>query len=103
MIGECGLGVQAAIKPLELRGVVYREGEQGFAHCLELDIVAEGRDRIEAVNSVVDLCEFQIATALRNNDLESIFRPAPAQYWSLFYSATRRSRVPRRSGALQTF
>jgi len=97
------VGVRSGHKPMELRGVVYQEGEFWFAHCLELDIVAEGRDPDEAVNAVIDLCDFQIATAQGNNDLESIFRPAPAKYWNLFYSATRRSKVPKRAHALQVF
>lgn len=84
----------AAKRQIELRGIVYREGETWFAHCLELDIVAEGETPTQAVADAVDLCDFQIETAIRNNDLESIFRPAPAKYWNLFFSHTRKAKVP---------
>ena len=80
---------------LDLRGVVYREGDAWIAHCLELDIVAEGPNAEAAMNDLLDLCAFQIDTAIENNDLESIFRPAPAKYWNLFYSARLRKRLPK--------
>ena len=82
---------------LDLRGVVYREGNAWLAHCLELDIVAEGTSAEAAMNDVLDLCAFQIDTATANNDLESIFRPAPAKYWNLFYSAKSKKRLPKAS------
>jgi hypothetical protein len=80
---------------LDLRGVVYREGKAWIAHCLELDIVSEGANAEAAMNDMLDLCAFQIETATKNNDLESIFRPAPAKYWNLFYSARLIKRLPK--------
>jgi hypothetical protein len=82
---------------LDLRGIVYREGDAWIAHCLELDIVAEGANAEDAMNDVLDLCALQIDTAVENNDLESIFRPAPAKYWNLFYSARSKRRLPKAS------
>jgi len=79
---------------LELRPG-YREGTAWIAHCLELDIVAEGTSADAAMNDVLDLCAFQINTAVANNDLESIFRPAPARYWSLFFSGRSKKRHPK--------
>jgi hypothetical protein len=73
---------------------VYREGGLWFAHCLELDIVAEGGTPAAAVKNTLELCAYQIETAVANGDLESIFRPAPSKFWSLFFSKTRKSRVP---------
>ncbi|HUQ70256.1 MAG TPA: hypothetical protein VM165_12065 [Planctomycetaceae bacterium] len=90
-----GDAVAADLSNIELRGIVYREGEFWFAHCLELDIVAEGSTAQEAISSAVSLCELQIDTAVANNDLESIFRPAPAKFWSMFFSQTRKSKVPK--------
>ncbi len=67
-----------------LRFVLYREGEWWFGHCLELDIVAEGATPKEALHDVLDLCASQIETAVKHGDVESIFRPAPAEFWRLF-------------------
>jgi hypothetical protein len=80
---------------LDLRGVVYREGKAWIAHCLELDVVAEGPNANAAMKDLLDLCAFQIDTAIENNDLESVFRPAPAKYWTLFYAARQRRRLPK--------
>jgi hypothetical protein len=75
---------------IDLRGIVYRERDAWIAHCLELDIVAEGTSPDDAVQNVLDLRAFQIDTAIENGDLESIFRPAPAKFWTLFYSVLSR-------------
>jgi hypothetical protein len=69
---------------MTLRFLVYPEGEWWFAHCLELDIVAEGKTDHEAFADVLRLCALQIETAIQDGDLESIFRPAPAEFWRLF-------------------
>lgn len=87
--------MREAQQKLDLRGIVYREGDQWFAHCLELDIVAEGKSPSAALADVVDLCNFQIEAAIDNNDLESVFRPAPAKFWNLYFSQTRKSRMPK--------
>lgn len=72
---------------IELRGVVYPEDGWWIAHCLELDIAAEGETPTEAVGSLVSLCDYQIRTALENGDLKSIFRSAPPEIWTLYIRA----------------
>ena len=62
---------------ISLRAVVYPHGEWWIAHCLELDVVAEGRDRKTAIQDLMDLCATQIETAIDTGNLESVFRPAP--------------------------
>jgi hypothetical protein len=79
---------------VDLRGIVYREGGLWIAHCLELDIVAEGPTPQAALDANLELCVFQIETALENDDLESVFRAAPAKYWTLFYSRVPKKRLP---------
>src|SRR5947209_2140777 len=51
---------------VNLRFLVYREDETWLAHCLEMDIVAEGDTPESAVSDLVDLCNFQIATAMED-------------------------------------
>src|SRR4051794_290159 len=79
---------------IDLRGIVYREGDAWISHCLELDIVAEGRTPKDATKNALDLCVFQISTAIENSDLESVFRPAPARFWNLFYSGIPKKKLP---------
>lgn len=69
---------------IDLRFVAYPDGEGWVAHCLELDLVAQGQSADEAFGNLVELCDFQIETAAQDGDLESIFRPAPSQFWALY-------------------
>lgn len=84
---------------VELRGVVYFEAGWWIAHCLELDIVAEGKTPTAALRDLMDLARVQVETAMDDGDLESIFRPAPPNIWSMFAKAEdidppRRSKKP---------
>ena len=72
---------------IPLSGVVYREGTWWIAHCLQLDIAAEGASSAEALRSLVELVELQINTALDEGDIESVFRPAPPKIWRMFWMA----------------
>ena len=62
---------------IALRMVVYLEGGGWIAHCLEMDVVAEGKTANEAMRNLEDLCQFQIEVAMKEGDLDSVFRPAP--------------------------
>ena len=78
----------------DLRAVVYRHGEWWIAHCLELDLVAEGRAPQSAVNDLMEISSTQIDTALKAGDLGSAFRPAPPAIWAMFARAA--DLLPRR-------
>ena len=69
---------------INLSAIVYSEKAEWIAHCLELDIVAEGKSAEDALQSLISLCDLQIETALEEGDLESIFRPAPPEFWKMF-------------------
>ena len=69
--------------------LLYSEDDISIAHCLEFDIVAQGKKKIEALKNLLDAIELQISFALKNNDLTSIFNPAPAEYWK--YSTDRQN------------
>jgi predicted RNase H-like HicB family nuclease len=71
---------------ISLRAVVYREGDWWIAHCLELDLVAEGKSALEAFKNLNDLTNTQIETAIREGNLESILTPAPPKVWSMFFN-----------------
>ena len=71
---------------INLSAIVYPEDGVWIAHCLELDIVAEGATSDDALQSLVSLCDFQIKVAMEEGDLGSIFRPAPPEVWQMFSS-----------------
>lgn len=81
----------------KLRAVIYREDDMWFAHCLELDIVSEGETPSEAMSNLGDLCEMQVRVGLEEGDLASVFRPAPAETWKMFFLATKPQKKPFRS------
>jgi predicted RNase H-like HicB family nuclease len=74
---------------MPLHGVIYRDGDHWVSHCLELDIVGQGSTPAEALRQTIELCEMQVHEALAAGDIESIIRPAPPEYWALFYKAGR--------------
>lgn len=69
---------------LQLRFVVYQENGCWIAHCLELDIVAEGQSARLALSDALDLCSTQIEFALAQRDLNSLFHAAPPEFWAMF-------------------
>ena len=52
-----------------------------LAHCLELDLVAEGGSSREACEELLNVVDVQIRTCLRNDNLENLFFPAPKEVW----------------------
>jgi hypothetical protein len=72
---------------IPLRAVAYQHGEWWIAHCLELDIVAEGRDPAHALQDLMDMSASQIDAAIERGDLESVFRAAPPELWAMFSRA----------------
>jgi hypothetical protein len=72
---------------IELRAVVYRHQRWWIAHCLELDLVAEGKTPAAALQDLIDISVSQVETAKKSGDLESIFRAAPPEIWAMFSRA----------------
>jgi len=76
---------------INLSAIVYCESGVWLAHCLELDIVAEGEGANDAFESLKSLCDLQITVALEEGDIGSVFRPAPPEIWKLFAAGTDRA------------
>ena len=72
---------------IPLQAVVYPHGKWWIAHCLELDLVAEGKTAELALKDLIDISILQIKTAISNQDLMSVFRPAPPEIWAMFSRA----------------
>lgn len=76
-------------KKFNIHILLYSEGNFQIAHCLEFDIVAQGKKKIEALKNLLDAIELQVSFAVENNDLASIFTPAPAEYWKMLIDAKK--------------
>jgi hypothetical protein len=84
-MAKCGSNLS-----INLSAIAYRDEGMWLAHCLELDIVAEGKNVDDAFRSLISLCNLQIKVALEEGDLQSIFRPAPPEVWTLFTAGKRK-------------
>lgn len=68
-----------------LRAAIYKEENMWLAHCLELDIVAEGKTPHKAFDDLAELCALQIRVALEEGDVRSVFRPAPPEIMQMYF------------------
>lgn len=67
-----------------LTSLEYKDGDYFIAHCLEFDIVAQGKTREEARHNLAELIKEQFAFAIEKDIEEKVlFKPAPAKYWEL--------------------
>ncbi len=80
---------------IDLRAVLYREGALWIAHCLELDIVAQGDTTAAALAQLAELCGAQVHAAIEDADLQSAFHAAPPEVWALYSRAAPAVLVPR--------
>lgn len=69
---------------LTFRALIYREDDQWIAHCLETDIVAEGRTPTKAFENLSSLTAMQIDVAVEEGNLQSIFKQAPREICAAF-------------------
>lgn len=80
---------------LEFRVLLYPEDGWWIAHCLEMDLPAEGKTPGDAIKNLVSIANVQIATAMDDGNLSSIFSPSPAELWQMFARASDK-KLPQR-------
>ncbi len=83
---------------LSFRALIYKEDDWWIAHCLETDVVAEGKTPTNAFENLQSLTAHQIETALEEGDLQSIFHQAPSEICAAFaigYEREIRRRLPK--------
>ena len=89
------VGRTGAVRPgsgvVGLTFLLYRcEEDPGkfVAHCLELDVVAVEDTKPKAIDLLKELIEVQVNSAIADDALERVFRPAPRKYWEMLAKAT---------------
>lgn len=66
--------------------VVHDKSKNIFiAHCLDMDIASQGKTQQEAVSELKKLIYTQIEYCVENDILDTLFRPAPKEYWDIYY------------------
>ena len=66
--------------------LIKKEDEMWMAHCLELDIVSVAETKEAVVAELKDLIIAQIEYAFQNDNLDNLYKAAPASVWKEFYS-----------------
>ncbi|MBI5212878.1 MAG: hypothetical protein HY957_05835 [Nitrospirae bacterium] len=74
---------------IKLNIVVYKEGEEWIAHCLQMDIVATGKSAKAVEDDMIALIKAQVRFAIDNGNMENVFKPAPSEIWSMIGHAKR--------------
>jgi hypothetical protein len=65
--------------------LIKKDENYHIGHCLELDIVVTAKTIEEVKNDLGDVILAQVDYAFSNDNLENLFRPAPAEVWKEFY------------------
>src|SRR5436190_15294888 len=81
---------------IDLHAVVYREGSQWAARCLEVDLVQCARTPQAAIKDLIGAVETHIQYGAKVGDIAKAFRPADEQYWHMYFrgAASRRKIKP---------
>jgi predicted RNase H-like HicB family nuclease len=80
---------------IELHVIVYPDRDGVWiAHCLEMDVVGTGETPLAARDEVVELCEWQIDEAIKDNDIDSVMTPAPPDVCAMFFAELAEAAAP---------
>jgi hypothetical protein len=66
-----------------LNVLVYKEGSRYFAHCLECDLLGDGKTWQTAVKRLIGVIETQVQYLEGKGCPEKFHHPAPAEYWRM--------------------
>lgn len=69
------------IPSIKLNVLIYKEDDEWIAHCLQMDLVAANIDRDLVQDDIVDLIKAHVVYAIENDNIEHIFKSAPAEEW----------------------
>lgn len=74
------------LKKCFLRALLYKEDGEYAAHCLEFDIAGTSKESFEdACDELNELIQVHIEYAYENDNLEYLYKPAPAKYWNMLH------------------
>ena len=66
---------------IKLNVLIYKEDDEWIAHCLQMDLVAGNKNRDLVQDDIVDLIKAHVIYAIENDNIEHIFKSAPAEEW----------------------
>ena len=69
---------------IPLRIVFYKEEGDWVAHCLEFDLLGDGRTKEDALERLVEAIGLQLEASLEHDNPPNLFSPAPGKYLEMF-------------------
>ena len=64
--------------------IVFKEGEEYTAACLEFDLLAKADTKLQAIEEINDAAEAWLMNVIENKLPEELLnRPAPKRYWNI--------------------
>jgi hypothetical protein len=78
---------QLRTKDLFLHVLLYQEEGSIIAHCLDLDLMGDGKTASAALKRLFGVIEHHIACLIADGRLDDLYFPAPIKYWKKFSQA----------------
>ena len=69
---------------ISLRVVFYKDGSRWIAHCLEFDLLGDGRTKEKALESLTASIDLQLEESFKHGNPGNLFSPAPSEAWEMF-------------------
>ena len=70
---------------MKFQVLIKKEEGLWVAHCMELDIVSANKRLASVKKEIGDLITAQVSYAFENDNVENLYRPAPAEAWEKLY------------------
>ncbi|MFQ6054779.1 MAG: type II toxin-antitoxin system HicB family antitoxin [Methanosarcinales archaeon] len=70
--------------------IIEAEDDLFTAHCLQFDIVSDGRTIEEAKEMIIDAILEYLTFAIENDLLDEVYKPAPIEYWQKLSKINRK-------------
>ncbi len=90
-------------KTFNVNVLIKKEDDLFVAHCLEFDIVAVAKTQKQAEEDLQDLVIAQIESAFADNDIKSLFHPAPQRFWEEYFECNKQDKGEAQTGKNSTF
>jgi predicted RNase H-like HicB family nuclease len=68
--------------PLQI--VLYKEGGDWIAHCLNFDVAGDGASVDEALRRLAVAIGIQVEETFEHGNLDNLFSPAESKFWRMF-------------------
>jgi predicted RNase H-like HicB family nuclease len=69
---------------IPLRIVFYREEDTWIAHCLEFNLLGDGKTQAEALAQLSEAIQLQAAASIEYDNPRNLFSPADGKFFGMF-------------------